>query len=382
MALELQPGYLRGKSGTVTFHAVSAIFDDMTEEAFTKAGVMDSNDDLLGQKCSRGLLRVEKSILKIGNVSLPVPFMLAPMAGVSDLPFRMVTRSFGAPLAFTEMIDAKAISHRDRKTLLMLSSTPADRPLGIQLLGNDETSLLKALDALEDHEFDLLDFNAACPTPKVTRKGKGAALLKEPQKLGKLLKVLVERAGVPVTVKIRSGWDDASVNARGVALCAEDAGVSALFIHGRTRTQGYGGSVDYGIIEEVKKALAIPVVGSGDNLSVLAIQKMLDETGCDGVAIARGCLGYPWICREVIRFFQDGTACEGPTLNERIATMSNHLNLVIEHYGEKRGVGCFHKFFIWYTRGLSRKQNLRDRAFRADTKAELLEVIEELHTLG
>ena len=222
----------------------------------------------------------------------------------------------------------------------------------------------------------------ACPTPKITRKGKGAALLKEPQRLGKLLKVLVDHAKVPVTVKIRTGWDPTSVNARAVALCAEDAGVSALFIHGRTRTQGYSGTVDYRIIEQVKKALAIPVIASGDNLSVHSIKKMFDETGCDGVAIARGSLGYPWIYREVIRFFQDGTLCERPGMDERIATMTNHLNLVIEHYGEKRGLACFHKFFIWYTRGLRGTKPLRDSAFRADTKEELLNVVEELRRFG
>jgi tRNA-dihydrouridine synthase B len=309
---------------------------------------------------------------------LPVPYLLAPMAGVSDLPFRIITRSFGASLAFTEMIDARAILHSEMRTRHMLTSTPDDRPLGIQLSGNDEAYLLEALEALEGYDFDLLDLNAACPVPKVTRRGKGAALLREPCRLGKLLKVLVDHAKVPVTVKIRSGWDASSVNAREVALCAEDAGVSALFIHGRTRAQGYSGTVDYRIIEEVKKALAMPVIASGDNFSVQSIKKMFDETGCDGVAIARGSLGYPWIYREVIRFFQDGTLCERPSMDERIATITNHLNLVIEHYGEKRGVSCFHKFFIWYTRGLRGTKPLRDIASRTDTKDELLKVIETL----
>ncbi len=308
--------------------------------------------------------------------------MLAPMAGVSDLPFRVVTRSFGAPLAFTEMIDARAISHGERRTRQMLASTPDDRPLGIQLLGNDEAYFVRALEVIEGYGFDLVDLNAACPTPKITRKGKGAALLREPHRLEELLRVLVDRAGVPVTVKIRAGWDPASVNAREVALRAEDAGVSALFIHGRTRTQGYSGTVDYRIIQEVKKALAIPVIASGDNLSVHAIKRMFDETGCDGVAIARGALGYPWIFREVIRFFQDGTLCEKPAMDERIATIARHLNLVVEHYGEKRGISSFHKFFIWYTRGLKGTKPLRDIAFRADTKDELLKVVEELRRYG
>ena len=245
-------------------------------------------------------------MLKIGDIELPFPVMLAPMAGVSDLPFRLISRSFGTPLAFTEMIDVRAISHRDKRTRKMLMSSPEDRPLGVQLLGADEKYLAGALDVLAEHDFDLLDFNAACPTPKVTRKGKGAALLKEPRKLGAILKVLVGYAKVPVTVKIRTGWDADSVNAREVALYAEDAGISALFIHGRTKTQGYSGTVDYENIKEVKDALKIPVIASGDNLSLPLIKKMFDETGCDGVAVARGALGNPWIFREAIRFFQDG----------------------------------------------------------------------------
>jgi tRNA-dihydrouridine synthase B len=320
-------------------------------------------------------------MLIIGNLMLPLPCMLAPMAGVSDLSFRLITRAFGAPLAFTEMIDVRALHHNDKRTRHMLSSTPDDRPLGIQLLGNDEKNILKALDALEGYEFDLLDFNAACPTPKITRKGKGAALLKEPRKLRELLKVLVDHSKVPVTVKIRAGWDTDSVNAREIALYAEDAGISALFIHGRTKTQGYSGTVDYQVVKEVKEALKIPIIASGDNISVPLIKKMFDETGCDGVAIARGSLGNPWIFREIIRFFQDGTLCERPDIHECIAVMKNHLNLSVEHYGERKGVSSFHKFFIWYTRGLSGMKLLRDKAFRTDRADELFDVIEELKTL-
>ena len=317
-------------------------------------------------------------MLKIGNIELPFPVMLAPMAGVSDLPFRLISRSFGAPLAFTEMIDVRAISHRDKRTRKMLMSSPDDRPLGVQLLAADEKYLAGALDVLTEYDFDLLDFNAACPTPKVTRKGKGAALLKDPAKLGAILKILVEYAKVPVTVKIRTGWDADSVNAREVALYAEDAGISALFIHGRTKTQGYSGIVDYRNIKEVKDALKIPVIASGDNLSLPLIKKMFHETGCDGVAIARGTLGNPWIFREAIRFFQDGVHIAGPAMDERIATIRKHFDLVIEYSGEERGIGIFHKFFIWYTKGLRGIKPLRDKAFRTNKKDQFLEIIEEL----
>ena len=317
-------------------------------------------------------------MLKIGDIELPFPVMLAPMAGVSDLPIRLISRSFGTSLAFTEMIDVRAISHRDKRTRKMLMSSPEDRPLGVQLLGADEKYLAGALDALAEHDFDLLDFNAACPTPKVTRKGKGAALLKEPRKLGAILKILVGYAKVPVTVKIRTGWDADSVNAREVALYAEDAGISALFIHGRTKTQGYSGTVDYNNIKEVKDALKIPVIASGDNLSLLLIKRMFDETGCDGVAVARGALGNPWIFREAIRFFQDGVHISGPAMDERIATIKKHFDLVIKYSGEERGIGIFRKFFIWYTKGLRGIKPLRDKAFRTNKKDKFFEIIEEL----
>lgn len=317
-------------------------------------------------------------MLTIGDIRLAVPVMLSPMAGVSDLPFRLITRSFGSPLAFTEMIDINAISQKDRRTTHMLSSTPEDRPLGVQFLGNSELQIPLAVERLSGHDCDLIDFNAACPSPKVTRKGKGAALLREPKKLRDILSALVRYSALPVAVKIRAGWDADSVNARDVALHAQDAGISALFIHGRTKTQGYSGAVDYGIIREVKEALSIPVIASGDNLSAERVRRMFVETGCDGVAIARGALGNPWIFRDVAALFKDGATPPGPDVAERAAVMKCHLELSVAHWGEKRGVGIFHKFFIWYTRGLAGLRPLRDRAFRTGTKEGLLEVIEEL----
>ena len=182
----------------------------------------------------------------------------------------------------------------------------------------------------------------------------------------------------PLTAKIRTGWDADSVNAREVALYAEDAGISALFIHGRTKAQGYSGAVDYHNIREVKEALKIPVIASGDNLSLSLIDKMFRETGCDGVAIARGALGNPWIFREVISFLLDGSIPGRPTLEERIAVIKRHLDLVIEYDGEDRGIGIFRKFFIWYTKSLRGMKPLRDKAFRTSKKASFLEIIEEL----
>lgn len=317
-------------------------------------------------------------MLKIGSLKLEFPCLLAPMAGVSDLPFRLVMRSFGAPFAFTEMIDVNSLCHKDKRTIRMISSIPEDRPLGIQLLSNDEEQIAKSFEIINKYAFDLVDFNAACPAAKVVRKGKGAALLRDTSRLKKILKAVVQHSEAPVTVKIRTGWDDDSVNAREVSLYAEDAGVSAICIHGRTKVQGYSGTVNYNAIKGVKHAVNIPVIASGDNTSVLQIKRMIDETGCDGVAIARGALGNPWIFRELNRFFKEGIFCETPNIDERIDVMKIHLQQSIQYWGEKRGVASFHKFFIWYTRGFRGIKPFRDIVFRISRADELFNTIESL----
>lgn len=321
---------------------------------------------------------MKDKILSIGGLSLPIPCVLAPISGVSDLPFRMINRLFGAPFAFAEMIDAKALSILDRRTRDMMLSGSGDRPLGIQLLAGNSYDAARALETLNCFEYDLLDFNAACPAPKVVRKGKGAALLRDPQKLGEILKTLVRESPVPVTVKIRSGWDSGSVNAREVSLHAEDAGISGLFIHGRTRVQGYSGTVNYTTIKNVKAAVRVPVIASGDNLDVVRVQRMFDVTDCDGVAIARGSFGNPWIFRDLNCFFLDGSPGEDPGVWARLAVMKHHLNLLVCHYGEDRGLSVFRKFFIWYTKGIRRSRVLRDRAFRAGELKEMYALIDEV----
>src|SRR3990172_8551800 len=247
-------------------------------------------------------------MMKMGILTLKYPIILAPMAGITDLPFRMICHKYGCELAFIEMISAKALVYENRKTEKMIATRPEDRPLGIQLLGTDVEFILRALDIIRKYEYEIIDFNAACPVTKVTSKGEGSGMMKEPRRLGQLLKAVVDHTNIPVTVKIRAGWNEKSVNAREVALYAQDAGVKGLFIHGRTREQGYSGRVDYNVIREVKEALDIPVIGSGDVFSPSHVKKMFDETGCDGVAIARGALGNPWIFRETAEFLKTGIA--------------------------------------------------------------------------
>lgn len=303
---------------------------------------------------------------KIGNLELKSKLILAPMAGITDLPFRMLNRKFGCELAFIEMLNCRSLSHKSRRTLQMLSRAPEDNPLGAQILGCEEQFILKALDLLKNHKFDILDFNAACPAKKVVRRGEGAALLKVPKKLRRLLKLVVKNSNVPVTVKIRSGWDKDSLNAKEVALFAQDAGISGLFIHGRTKLQAYSGAVDYEIIRKVKEALEIPVIASGDIFTVQLIKKMFDETGCDAVAVARGALGNPWI-------FQQSS--DKPAINEITEVMVEHLNSCVDFYGQRNGVVIFRKFFAWYTKGFRRIRPLREKSSRAKTTDEMLDII-------
>jgi len=320
-------------------------------------------------------------MLKIGNLKLKSNLILAPMAGVSDLPFRLLNRRFGCELGFIEMINVRSLSYKMKKTRRMLSTDDKDRPLGIQIIGCEEEFILRGMDALGSYEYDILDFNAACPVKKVARRGEGAALLKDPKKLHKLLKIIVNNSNKPVTVKIRTGWDKDSVNAKEVALLCQDAGVAALFIHGRNKEQGYSGEVDYKAISTVKNALDIPLIASGDVFSPGLAKKMLDETGCDGLLVARGALGNPWIFREIKEFLKNKKIVKRPGHDEIADVMLGHFNSCIDFYGASHGVRRFCKFFSWYTKGTQNVRVLREKAFRAKTKNEMLEIIESFRKL-
>jgi len=317
-------------------------------------------------------------MLNIGPIEIPSRLVLAPLAGISDIPFRMICRKNGCEFAHIEMISARALVYQSRTTISMLRTIPEDSPLGVQLLGNDPEIMVKALERLPMDSFRLIDVNAACPVHKVIRRGEGAAIMKEPQRLNKVLAALVRHSPLPVTVKIRSGWDDGSVNAREIARIAEGAGVRGLTIHGRTRAQGYRGTVDYDVIQEVKRAVSIPVIASGDALSPRLIQKLFDETACDGVAVARGAMGKPWIFRDTVEYLETGSLHEQHAVTEVVATMKEHLDLCIDEHGEKRGTIQFRALFGWYVRGLPGNKPLKERAFRAKNHHEMTGIIEEL----
>lgn len=318
-------------------------------------------------------------MLKIGNLKLSHPYILAPLASIGDLPFRTISRKFGCELAYVEMLNARSVCYESKKTQELLTPGEGDRPLGAQLLGCEEDYIKRALEIVEKYKFDTLDFNSACPKKKVVTRGEGAALMKDPKKLGKLLKVAVKNSKIPVTVKIRTGWDKHSISAREVALGAEDSGVKAIFIHGRTRAEDYSGEVDYNAIKSVKDAVKIPVIGSGNVFSSELAKKMFDETGCDGILVARGALGNPWIFKQIDYFLKYGKNLPGPEKKEVIETIIKHLKLCVNFHGERNGVLIFRKFFCWYTSGFKNIRPLRLKVCLAKKEKDVIKIIEKLN---
>jgi len=307
--------------------------------------------------------------------------VLAPLSGISSLPFRIINRQFGCRYAFLEMVHARSLSYGSKKTQELMRTDQNDRPLGIQLLGNEPYFLEKAVEQLDNHNYDVLDFNAACPRRKITRKGEGASLLQTPKKLRDLLKIIIKHTRLPVTAKIRLGWND-TASAYDIARCVQDAGAAAVFIHGRTKTQGYSGSVDYGMMRNIKKILSIPVIASGNIFNAELAKRMFEQTGCDGITVARGALGNPWIFRDIYEFLKKGTMPPPPGVDEIADTIKKHFNLCIAYFGEKRGVPRFRKFYVWYTRGIQKIKHLRRGIMHIRTKEAMVEAIEEFRKQG
>jgi tRNA-dihydrouridine synthase B len=314
--------------------------------------------------------------LKIGSLELDNPLILAPLSGISDLPFRLIAKEQGCGLVCTEMISAEGLLHNRRATERLLQSRPEEGPLSVQIFGSRPGSMGEAARIVEDYGADVLDINMGCPVRKVVHGGSGAALLKDPERAMEIIQAVRKAISIPLTIKIRSGWDEKSLNFLDVARMAEDLGVDALTLHGRTRTQGYGIKADWEVMGRAKAQLHIPVIGNGDLNSPAAVIDFFSRTGCAGAMIGRGALGNPWIFRQARNMLQ-GQPCQEPSLEEREDTILRHLGMMVERRGEVHGLREFRKHLIWYTRGLRGCTEFRSRIPLWNTVSEMTGRIHE-----
>jgi tRNA-dihydrouridine synthase B len=303
--------------------------------------------------------------------------LLAPLAGVSNLPFRLIARSFGCSFAFTEMISANGLIRESKKTSEYLKTCPEDKPLGVQIFGADHQIIAQAARIVEGKGADLIDINMGCPVKKVIKAGAGAAIMKEPDRVGRIIKEVKKAVGVPVTVKIRSGWNSASINAVGIARIAEDAGADAIIIHARTVDQGFGGTANWNIITQVKKAVIIPVIGNGDIRQPRDAARMIKETSCDAVMVGRGVLGNPWIFRGITQLYSDKAEEYIPSLEERLKIIQSHWEMETEFLGVKLANKTFRKHLLWYTKGLENSARFRQIVGKLSDKESIMNELNE-----
>lgn len=318
------------------------------------------------------------SRLQIGNVTLDNNVILAPMAGVSDLPFRLLCREMGAGLVCMEMVSAKAILYNNKNTDSLMEIHPAEIPVSLQLFGSDPDIISEQAKRIEERPFSILDINMGCPVPKVVNNGEGSALLKNPKLVKEILTKLVKAINKPVTVKIRKGFNDENVNAVEIARIAEGCGVAAVAVHGRTREQYYSGQADWEIIARVKDAVKIPVIGNGDVVSGETALAMLKQTGCDGVMIGRAAQGNPWIFRDVVSFLENGTVPPAPTNREKREMILRHAQLQLEYKGEYTGVREMRKHLSWYTVGMPHSARFRQTINTMESMEELVRGVESI----
>ena len=318
------------------------------------------------------------SRLRIGDVVLDNNVILAPMAGVTDLPFRLLCRKSGAGLVCMEMISAKAIYYQNKNTEELLTIHPEEGPVSLQLFGSDARIIAEMAKRIQERPFSILDINMGCPVPKVVNNGEGSALMKNPRLAEEILSALVKAVKKPVTVKIRRGFDEAHCNAVELAKIAESCGVAAIAIHGRTREQYYSGRADWDSIRQVKEAVKIPVIGNGDVDSPRAAEAMLKETGCDGVMIGRAAQGNPWIFRDIVSFLDTGRIPEPPDVQEKKSIILKHADLQLEEKGEYTAIREMRKHLAWYTAGMPHSARFRQTINSMETFSQLREGVETI----
>ena len=314
---------------------------------------------------------------KIGDTLLDNNVFLAPMAGVTDLPFRLLCREQGAGMSVTEMVSAKAILYKNKNTKELLAVDPAEGPVSVQLFGSDPEIMAAIAARIEDGPYVAIDVNMGCPVPKIVNNHEGSALMKDPAQAEKVLTAMVKAVKKPVTVKFRKGFNDQNINAVEFAKMAESCGVAAVAVHGRTREQYYSGKADWDIIRQVKEAVSIPVIGNGDVTSGEKAVAMRQETGCDGVMIGRGAQGNPWIFQELVEYDRTGILPGRPSKEEIKETMLRHARLQIEFKGDYLGIREMRKHVAWYTKGMEGSAKLRDAINQVESYEELQELLNE-----
>ena len=312
---------------------------------------------------------------KIGNVEIPNPFVLAPMAGVTDLAFRRLCKEQGAGLICMEMVSAKAISFHNKNTEALMEINPGEHPVSMQLFGSEPDLMAEVAKSIEERPFDILDINMGCPVPKIVNNKEGSALMLNPELAGRIVKEVSKAVSLPVTVKFRKGFDADHINAPEFAQIMEENGAAAVAVHGRTRVQYYTGQADWDIIRDVKNAVSIPVIGNGDIFKGEDAVKMRDYTGCDGIMVARGAKGNPWIFREVKAALSGQPIPERPTEEEVISMLLRHAQLSVQYKGEKMGIREMRKHTAWYTTGMHGSSTLRNKVNQVESFDALQELL-------
>lgn len=320
---------------------------------------------------------------KIKDIEIKNRIVFAPMAGVSNISYRQIIKEMGAGLIYSEMISTLGIKYNGKKTIDLINFEETERPISIQIFGSDIESFVKAAKYIEENFHpDIIDINMGCPVPKVAIKSQaGSALLKDPDKIYEIVKNVVENTNTPITVKIRSGWDEKNINAVEVAKKIEKAGASAVAIHARTRSQGYSGKANWDIIKEVKASVNIPVIGNGDITTIYEAEKMLKETKCDAIMIGRATLGNPWFIKECVEYIENGKIINKPTDKEKIDMILHHYNLLKKYTNEKTALLEIRTHALWYLKGIPGTKEIKTKICQAKTEEEFLKIINDIYEI-